>query len=223
MVALLLVAAPVAAAGAERVTVEPGDMEGWVFFNDNGRGGSGKMVFGPTGQPYGDGSAQITLTAGVDGWALATANHNGTRISSITSLDYSTYTHNTNAISLQLAVNNPSAALPGYHRLVFEPSNNGTVTPNVWQRWNPTAPGARWWITRNTTTFCTQASPCTWTQINAMSSTSAITGGVWLKAGSGWSANTYNVDGFHFAASSPRSNVLYDFEPSDDSEDDNGD
>jgi hypothetical protein len=36
---------------------------------------------------------------------------------------------------------------------------------------------------------------------------------VWLKAGSGWSAGKFNVDAFVFAATTPMTSVLYDFEP----------
>jgi hypothetical protein len=217
--AALLVALPVAAAENGRVTVQPGDMEGWAFVNDNHKGGSGKMVFGPAGQPFGKGSAELTLTSTLDGWALASGNHEGTRIANITALDYWTYTRNSNAIALQLTINNPS-----YHRLVYEPGSHGNlpaVNPKHWQQWHPTAAASRWWVTRST--VCGQNTPgCTWGQVKAMFPNATIAGGVWLKAGSGWSANKYNVDGFHFAATSPRTHVLYDFEPCEDSEHNNG-
>jgi hypothetical protein len=191
-------------------------MHGWGFVNDNGKAGSGRMVFGPTGQPLGAGSAELTLTQSIDGWALATGNHEGTKVAGIVSLDYSTFTRNIYATTVQLTVNNPSSDLlfPGYHRLVFEPSvTPGSVTPNQWQRWSPTGAMAKWWITRNKTALCTQASPCTWAQIKALFPTSTINGGVWLKAGSGWPAGLYNVDAFLFIAASPLAGVLYDFEP----------
>jgi len=224
----VLLAAPAGAAENGLVTVSPSDMHGWGFVNDNR--GTGKMVFGP-GRPLGEGSAELTLAASTDGFALATLNHDGTRIANITSLNYSTYTRNANAIALQLAVSN--IGFTHYHRFVFEPRIQApmAVEANQWQRWNATAPLARWWVSdsSNELTFCKQAAPCTWTDLKGHYPLATITGGVWLKAGSGWtmdpstSANKYNVDGLHFAASSPRSNVLYDFEPSDDSEHDNGD
>jgi hypothetical protein len=194
-------------------------MNGWAFFNDNGKSGSGQMVFGPTGQPLGAGSAELTLTGSADGYTLATRNHDGTLIASIVKLDYSTYTRNGNAISLDLTVYNTNLALPfpGYHRLVFEPVNNGTVMPNTWQRWTPTGLAARWWVTQNKAGVCTQSSPCTWAEIRGYFSTSTIRGdlegGVHLKAGSGWSLGQYNVDAFLFAATVPLTGVLYDFEP----------
>lgn len=207
LVGSLLLAAPAAAGQNGYVVVHPGNMHGWAFVSESGTGGGGQMVSGPAGQPLGVGSAELALESTADGWALATGNHDGTMIASITSLNYSTYTRNTNAISLQLAFSGPT-----YHRLVFEPSNNAAVTPNHWQQWTPTAPTARWWITRSTT-VCTQASLCTWLQINTMFPAATITGGVWLKAGSGWSAGSYNVDGFTFDAANQRA-VTYDFEPS---------
>jgi hypothetical protein len=189
-------------------------MNGWAFNNDNGKAGSGKMVFGPTGQPLGAGSAELTLTQGIDGWALVTGNHEGTNIGGITSLDYSTYTGNSNAIALQLAVDNIGGDY--YHRFVFEPGIQGSpVKANEWQRWNPTAATAKWWVTdsSNELTFCKQAWPCSWTDINKTYPNATITGGIWLKAGSGWSAGKYNVDAFHFIVAMPSRSVVYDFEP----------
>jgi hypothetical protein len=194
-------------------------MNGWGFVNDNRKAGGGEMVYGPIGQPLGAGSAQLTLTQSIDGWALATGNHEGTKVARILSLDYSTYTRDTldpNAIALQLAVTN--IGFTNYHRFVFEPriQGPGAVKLNQWQRWNPTAPSAIWWISDrfNEVTLCTQAAPCTWTQLTAIYYTAAtIAGGVWLKAGSGWSAGKFNVDAFVFAATVPLTGVLYDFEP----------
>jgi hypothetical protein len=196
-------------------------MNGWGFVDDNNTGtGGGQMRFGPPGQPLGVGSAELTLTskhnaAGqyLDGWALATGNHNTTKVTSILSLYYSTYTAspNTNAIALQLAVSN---TLPtGYHRLVYEPTNNGSVVSNHWQRWNPTDPAARWWMTPRDNPVCPQSNPCLWSQIKILFPNATITGGIWFKAGSNWSPGTYDVDAFLFVATLPLRGTLYDFEP----------
>jgi hypothetical protein len=197
-------------------------MNGWGFVDDtHDTVGTGQMVSGPDGQPLGAGSAELTLTGSTDGQAVATLNHEGTRIASIIKLDYSTYTRNTNAIALQLAV--AGLGVTGtkpWHRLVYEPSRNTTVTNEAvmagkWQRWNPTAPGpsgAKWWITNTAT--CGQSTPCTWDYIKITFPNATISGGVWLKAGSGWMpVNNYNVDAFLFVALTPLSGVLYDFEP----------
>jgi hypothetical protein len=218
----LLVAAPAAAAENGYVVVRPDEMHGWGFVHESGGGGNGQMVFGPAPAPLGVGSAQLTLSDAkdargrADGWALGTLNHNGTTIASIISLDYSTYTRNNYAVTVQLAVSNPadSLVLPGYHRLVFEPSvTPGSVQQGTWQRWSPTGPLRKWWFTNNPTPVCTQVAPCTWTEIRALFAANPISEGVFLKAGSGWPANSYNVDAFLFIAAAPWAGVLYDFEP----------
>jgi hypothetical protein len=98
---------------------------------------------------------------------------------------------------------------------VYEPGSHGNpaVTPNTWQRWNPLDLNAKWWVTRST--ICGQLTPgCTWAEIQVkFVTTNTITGGVWLKAGSNWLPNKYNVDAFLFVATAPLSGVLYDFEP----------
>jgi hypothetical protein len=207
---LLLAAPALADPEVAYVTVRPSAMHGWGFVNDNGKGGSGKMVFGPGRPVFGVGSAELTLTSVIDGWAIATANHDGTTLANITSLDYWTYTLNAHATALQLAVDIGDGH---YHRFVFEPGFNGNLAaaPGTWQPWQPTNPAAGWWITHSTT--CTQISPCPWATILALYGTRPIKGGIWLKAGSGWPAAAYNVDGFHFGAITPAANVLYDFEP----------
>jgi hypothetical protein len=218
----ILMAVPAAAdAGVGYVVVQPSAMHGWAFNNDNGNLGSGQMVFGPGQPPYGAGSAELTLTSAVDGWALVTGNHEGTKLSDIRSLDYWTFTQNLHAIALQLAVDLGDGH---YHRLVFEPGYNGNplIVPGNWQQWNPTNAGAGWWIT-HATTVCTQTIPCTWTQVLALYGSAPIKGGIWLKAGSGWPAGAYNVDGLHFSATVPASNVIYDFEPTCQESQGNGD
>jgi hypothetical protein len=228
LMATVLAAVPTAAAQNGYVVVHPSAMHGWAFFNDNHKAGSGQMVFGPTGQPLGVGSAELTLTTSSDGYTLTTHNHDLTKVSSIISLDYSTYTRNTHAIALQLTVYNTTDPLAlGYHRLVYEPGvsqGNPAVVSGAWQRWAPTAPTARWWMTHPPTTgVCSQATPCPWPTLKAMFPTTTLRGdpegSVHLKAGSGWSMdpttppNKYNVDAFVFVAASPFAGVLYDFEP----------
>jgi hypothetical protein len=213
----LLVAAPAAAAENGYVVVRPDDMHGWAFVNEGiGGTGYGRMVLGPALAPLGVGSAELAPAQTTDGWALGTSNHDGTPIRNILLLDYSTYTQgtNTSAIALQLALRNtvdPLAPL-GYHRLVYEPTNNGTVIPNRWQRWNPTDPAAKWWFTPRYNAVCPQAAPCTWAHIKILFPTTSIQGGVWLKEGSAWQPGKYNVDAFLFVAA-PLTGVLYDFEP----------
>jgi hypothetical protein len=223
---VLLATSAGAAASYGYVVVKPSAMHGWAFENEGTATGSGQMVFGPAGLHPGVGSAELTMAQRLDGPTLRTFQHDGTRVSSILSLDYSTYTRNANAIALQLAIVNTSDPGPrGYHRLVFEPRSQlpsaGTtsaVVPNQWQRWTPTAATAMWWMTRDDTA-CPPSRPCTWLQIKAMFPTTPITYGVWFKAGSKWdmdpatSPNKYNVDGFLLIAAVPLTGVFYDFEP----------
>ncbi len=201
--------------------------------------GSGSFVTGPNGSD-GTGSAQLTVDS-TGGEALANDLYAGTRLDHLTFLSYKTYEANPgpNATTLQLDVDYDSTdgttAFQG--RAVFEPSLSGQapVTSQTWQTWNPLTAPSGWWQTGNPivggvtgTKACTEAAPCSFTQLLAAYPNAAIrpitsqaggqpvAGGIWLKAGGGWSPGfTGNVDSLTIALNVGGVNgtATYDFEP----------
>ncbi len=200
--------------------------------------GSGSFVNGPNGSD-GSGSAQLSVDS-TGGEALATGVFAGTRLDQLTFLSYKTYqaAAGTNATTLQFDADydatDTSTAFQG--RAVFEPSLSGqAVTSETWQTWNPLTAASGWWQTGNAIVggsnvgkVCTQASPCSFAQllqaypnaairpITAQNNGQPVGGGVWLKAGSGWTGGfTGNVDSLTIAVNNGGVNgtVTYDFEP----------
>ncbi len=89
-------------AGAEPVVVRPGNMNNWTLNSFDYTGtivnsgpyyGTAAMAVGPATPPLGIGSAHLATPVGAgDGAAaIATEQYDGTLLSSITSLGYSTY------------------------------------------------------------------------------------------------------------------------------------
>lgn len=213
--AATLAFAATALAASSTVTVHPGDMHGWVFFDDNTGGpGTGQMVTGPAGQPLGAGSAELTVAGPTDRQALGTAAYAGTPLGSLTELSYWSYqTGPTLAISLQFDVKyRPADTLYG-GRLVFEPYQTVGTVPAGWSQWD--ALNGVWWASRTTAAgsngLCPQSSPCTWAQVLASWPDAAIGGNLLFKAGGGWAAFTGNVDAFTIGAGG--TSTTYDFEP----------
>jgi hypothetical protein len=201
--------------------------------------GSGAFVTGPNGSD-GSGSAKLTIDS-TGGEALANGLFSGTRFDHLKFLSYKTYqaAAGTHATSLQLdadydATDN-TTAFQG--RAVFEPELSGgpAVTSETWQTWNPLTAPSGWWQTGNAIVGgtnvgqqCTQASPCSFAQLLAVypdlairpitgqSSGRPIAGGMWLKAGGGWSPSFVgNVDSLTVAldVGGVNGTVNYDFEP----------
>ena len=201
--------------------------------------GSGSFVSGPNGAD-GSGSAKLTVDS-TGGEALFTSVFAGQSLHDINFLSYKTYqaAAGSHATTLQLDADyddtDSSTAFQG--RAVFEPELSGqaTVTSEIWQTWNPLSAPSGWWQTGNAIVgginvgqTCTQASPCSFAQLLAAyphASIRPITGqiggkpiggGVWLKAGGGWSPGfTGNIDSLTAAVNVGGVNgtVTYDFEP----------
>jgi hypothetical protein len=145
-------AAALAAAGvaiAATVTVSPSGMDGWSAVNDTcGAASTAAIDFvaGPGTPPAGTGSARFTVGANGDSYpTLRTANHDGTKLSDLTALDYWTYVSaapGSQAPYIDLYVDwNGDNARDDI--LTFEPVYNGTVTMNTWQHWD--AYSGQWW------------------------------------------------------------------------------
>jgi hypothetical protein len=195
---------------------------GWAFLDDNGQGGTYGFQAGPAPAPAGTGSAMLGVSAANQGYTLTWAQVPKVKLADITSLAYSTYRQsadagNNLAIALQLNVDyDGTDANTGWQgRLVFEPyqGNGGNVPANTWQTWNPLTSG-KWWASRAPgNAYCTQASPCTWSQVLGLFPNAEIhstLGALVLKAGSGWSPFTGNVDKVVFGTATLRTTV--DFE-----------
>ena len=201
--------------------------------------GSGAFVTGPNGAD-GSGSAKLTVDA-TGGEALANDLYAGTRLDHISFLSYKTYqaTAGPNAPTLQFDADydstDSSTAYQG--RAVFEPSLSGqaAVAGDTWQTWNPLTAPSGWWQTGNAIVggvnvgqACTEAAPCSYAQLLASYPNAAIrpitgqsvgqpiAGGIWLKAGGGWSPGyTGYVDSLTIAVNVGGVNgtATYNFEP----------
>lgn len=220
------------ASSIENVVVDPGNMNGWYFWNDKDdifTGSPGELVSGPVGQPMGTGSVRLgPLTdngaTGAGHSVIATNAYFGTPLSTITGLSYSSYQPGpTLAIAIQFDVKYRTTDAAYGGRLVFEPYQNGSGTVGAgWQSWSPLA--GKWWATKTTvagtggvqvvalpTGNCGQATPCTWAEIAAAFPDASIGGRFLLKAGSNWFGFDGNADAVSITISG--NTTTYDFEP----------
>jgi hypothetical protein len=199
------------AASDTTVVVTPANMQGWAFMDDNENGGVGQMVSGPETPPLGSGSAELGVSTNNQGYVLATAAYNGTKLSDITNLGYSSYQPGpTLAIALQFDVKFTPDAVGYQGRLVFEPYQNGdAVVGSGWQSWSPL--DGMWWSSHDVDGKCPQASPCTWANVMNYWSDATIAGGTLFKAGGNWASFDGNVDAFTIGIDGV--NTTYDFEP----------
>ncbi len=210
---------------ANTVTVTAGNMQGWLFYNDETdqvNNALGSFVTGPGTAPLGVGSAQISVT-GTQRRNLATYQFAGTVLSTINTLKYSTYNPS--------AGNGGSANNAGYlqfnvdfngtdtwqRRLVFVPKDNGTVVQNSWQEWSASTSGALWRYSGPTWpgTVISGTTPRTWSEILSsypgvrIRVTDAFLG---IRVGEPYPAGyTENIDVFKFGAGSQ--SVEFNFEP----------
>lgn len=152
-------AAPIVTSNVD-VVVRPSTLSfpgGWYFYDDvsdtphpNTSTGHYDMVSGPATPPKGDASVQMTVT-GSERTNIATAQFAGTDLSAIGDMKFSTYQPSTNPGSLTKAIylnfdvdfdNTVPSAYQG--RLVFVPSDNGSVSQDSWQEWDAYAGQWRW-------------------------------------------------------------------------------
>ncbi len=151
LVGVMVVARPTLADST--VVVTPNAMQNWFFYNDETDtidNTLGSFVVGPGTAPLGSGSVQISVS-GTQRRNLATYQFSGTPLGDITALKFSTYNPS--------AGNGGSANRSGYlqfnvdfdgtdtwqRRLVFVPSQNGTVIQNTWQEWDAINGGNALW------------------------------------------------------------------------------
>lgn len=154
----LLAALP--GAGAATVVVTPTDLASWQLRHGScGAPTTGNQTFeaGPASPPLGSGSLQISV--GSNGDSFETFRHsglNGTRLSDLTSLSYSSYTEvdglGGQAIYLILAVSTTGGNVVD-DQLFFEPvyqsghnasiPAQGPLVATLWQSWDALRGG--WW------------------------------------------------------------------------------
>jgi hypothetical protein len=180
-----LVALVFAAVGC-KVSITPSAPGSWFFFNE-GANGTGHFTNGPGTPPDGNGSALLTVD-GTGREAIATLKYQGTALSTITNLQYSTYQafsgspNETPNLEFDIDYDSTDATTAYQGRLVYVPASGGTITPNAWQTWNTLtgSPGGAWYSSASggssfrpivggvtQTPICTQASYCSWTQVLA--------------------------------------------------------
>lgn len=150
---LLALAMPLAAKAATTTVVTPGNTQGWSTA-DTTAGGSVQYVYDPSSSlPTG------ALELITDNTTTAKAQYmhsSNTSLADITALGY-----DTKQIAASFAQGDPSYQLPvclgglngttctGFTTLVYEPYQNGTVTPGTWQTWDVAA--GNLWSTRTYT------------------------------------------------------------------------
>lgn len=212
-------------AATNNYVVKPSSSD-WAFVNDNGTLGDWATGFetGPATPPLGAGSFYIQLNSASAGIFLGTQKYQGTYLSNISALSYSTYTNQQpQAISFQINYDPDLSTVEGtwYGRLVYEPYVNGTVSNNTWQTWDMINGGnGKWWASNNGNSTvddtCPQGSPCTWSALIAAFPNIGIRNDansmILFKAGSNWNGFDGNADNFTFETSGGDTDI-YDFEP----------
>lgn len=208
-----------------QVVVSPANQNGWLFDGDGSTGGAGSFVGGPATPPLGSGSARMVLDATTASrHRLLTLAFAGTRLSQITSLEYSTHRSsadagNNLAIALQLDTDydltDANTAWQG--RLIYEPYQapgaGGSVVQNTWQTWDPMA--GEWWASGAPgNTLCPQANPCSWADVLTAWPNAGLRAGLGLlqfKAGGPAPSFDGAIDAVTIGVSSVE--TTFDFEP----------
>jgi hypothetical protein len=171
---------------AATTVVTPASLNGWYFYDDQtdtvlGTSTEHGFVTGPETPPVGTGSAHLTKAA-TDKFGIATAQFASTSLSDITALSYSTYRATGTAAqapSLGFDVDSDATDADNAYqgRLTYEPYFTQAVNTGEWQTWDTLNDAAgtgtgNWWfshmtLSSATTSVCTQANPCTWSELAA--------------------------------------------------------
>jgi hypothetical protein len=121
---------------ATTVVVTPGNTQGW-YEADVRPGGDINYISDPT-SPYPSGALQLTTDA-TNAAKAQYLNNESAALSDVTELGYSTKQVSGPAhadASYQLVVDLNGAGTGGFTTFVYEPYQNGVVTPGVWQTWD---------------------------------------------------------------------------------------
>lgn len=226
---------------ADTVLVSPANMNGWAFDSRDvsgtitpNPGSSGSLVTGPATPPLGIGSANLTAGTGSLGGdgseELSTNQFNGTHVSSLTALIYSTYDVVNNSSQfpyLTLAVSLTGNGIAD-DKLFFEPPyqtttsgnpslpDQGDTAMNTWQQWNALEGG--WWDNDNMCgpgTGVESLSAC----LGSDFTTATIVtdgyglGGIGLNVGFGSAGDQFNGNVDAVTVGVNGSNTTFNFEP----------
>ena len=148
----IAVAVPAVAFAASTTIVTPSNTQGWTTA-DTRPGGSVQIISDNTapGDPH---NGALQLTTDVTTTAKAQYMHeSSTALGDVTELGYQTKQNSAPfpgaTASYQVAVDLNGDATGGFTTLVYEPYQNGTVTPGVWQEWDVDA--GQFWSSRSFT------------------------------------------------------------------------
>jgi hypothetical protein len=194
----------------------------WAFFEETPTG-SGTFVNGPPGGPAGStGSIQLTV-ADPGGELFATGSFSGIAVDQLSGMTYDSYVFSSalpETANLQFDFDPGIPLVPpfsGYQgRAVFTPALLGpsAVTVGAWQTWDPMTQKA-WYgsgsaVTRMLASKCSQAAPCTLSDIlSNFPSSKLLTGGIFgFKVGNSNSAAVVSVDGFTMGTTGAGGKVL---------------
>jgi|GEM_PF-2929224 len=183
------------------------------------------FVSGPATAPAGTGSVHLTKTTN-DKYGIATAQFAGTALSSITQLSYSTYrASGTSAQAPSLGFDVDSDTTDGdtgyQGRLTYEPYFTQTVNTGAWQDWDTLADSGtgNWWFSHATlsggaASACTQANPCTWTELLAAYPHAAMRSvGQLIIRTNGADSEAADMNADKFTIGTGSAVTTYDFEP----------
>ena len=195
---------------------------------------SGTVTFedGPAGPPLGVGSVELQTTAATaDKAQLLTDDYDGVLVSDIQALRYDAYRSaapvgSPASAALNLRVDTDGDGFPDSY-YVFEPyqdQGNAAVLSDVWQTWNATRAGAaRWWVNSIVSGPCSQATPCAFSDLQALfplarladgptsGGTGDFPGSLGFNLGSFNPSVTVNVDALTVTVAG--ATTTYDFEP----------
>ena len=220
---------------AQNVVVTPGNMDGWSFYSTDSSGvlgtgsNTGQMVTGPATPPLGTGSANfITAPGGGDGseQLRGGSSFDGTLISSLTSLSYSTYATSIGGDQLpylQIYVNYNGGTTVD-DRFVFEPvysdstfgGSQPTPALDTWQTWNAFTGK---WYSNNGDPGGPGSDAVTLATIIAAHPNAVIVdsapgvGGLRFTSGFSSSTDNYNTNIDDFTIGVSGTNTTFDFDP----------
>src|SRR4051794_36627587 len=166
-----------ASAADTTVTVTPADLApgGHWHTSDTRPGGTGTFENGPATPPLGSGSFELSTPTSTAKAQLFTDLYDGTALSAIDGIGYSTYRDpastgfEAGVVALNPRLDPNGDMLPDTY-MVYEPyqdQGNAAVLTGQWQNWDAYRGGAaRWWLNTGAG-GCGQATPCTFATIVA--------------------------------------------------------
>jgi hypothetical protein len=195
---------------ASTVVVTPTNTQGWSTA-DTRPGGTVSFVADNT-SPYPTGALQLTTDATTAAKAQYLHEENSP-LASVTELSYWTKQVSGPAVadaSYQVLVDLNGAATGGFTTLVYEPYQNGVVTPGVWQQWDVDA--GQFWssrtFTEGTCAVVAGAGGAPFYSLALLQSTcpDAVVVGYGVNIGTFNPSYVVETDGFNF------NGTVYDFE-----------